>query len=140
MNNKKIATIIFALCLIGFFFLPYISLGPFGSISGFDMVTGPGGKTGDTEALIMKYLFILIPLSGIMLLIGAVNNGNYFLGRGLWALLPLLVLVYYIVRIFMEAGGIDSPGIGDIVKMFSYGFWATLGVSLALAFYWPKGK
>ena len=140
MNNKKIATIIFALCLIGFFFLPYISLGPFGGISGFDMVTGPGGKSGDTEAIIMKYLFILIPLSGIMLLIGAINNGNYFLGRGLWALLPLLTLIYFIVRILMGSGEQGSPEISEMIKMFGYGFWATLGISLALAFYWPKGK
>ncbi len=140
MNNKRIVTIILSLCLIGFFFLPYISMGAFGSVSGFDVVTAPAVGSADVETTIMKYLFILIPLSGVMLLIGAVNNGNYFLGRGLWALLPLLVLIYYIVRIIMQAGGADSPGIGDIVKIFGYGFWGTLGVSLVLAFYWPKGK
>jgi hypothetical protein len=140
MNNKKIVTIIFALCLIGFFFLPYFSLGPFGTISGFDIVTGPGGNSGDVETMIMKYIFILIPLSGIMLLIGAVNNGNYFLGRGLWALLPLLTLIYFIVRSLMGRPGQNSPEISELIKTFGYGFWATLGVSLALAFYWPKGK
>jgi len=140
MNNKQIATIILALCLIGFFFLPYLSFGGFLTQSGFDIVTASGIKSNDVETTIMKYIFILIPLSGIMLLIGALNNGNYFLGRGIWAFLPLLTLVYFIVRIFMEAGGAGSPPTSEIIKLFGYGFWATLGVSLALAFYWPKQK
>ena len=140
MNNKQIVTIILALCLIGFFFLPYISVGGLFTASGFDMVTATGVQSNDTETILMKYIWLLIPLSGIMLLIGALNNGNYFLGRGVWALLPLLTLIYVIVRIIMEAGGQGSPGISEMLKMFGYGFWGTAVASLVLAFYWPKQK
>ena len=49
------------------------------SISGYDMVfTGDGGGEGAWK----KYLMLLIPLIGLLLLVGAFNSGNSILPRG----------------------------------------------------------
>lgn len=82
--NRKILTIILAVLLIASFFLP---LGATGSTSAFDVVQLPSFGNS-IEAILMKYLWLVMPLSGIMLLIGALNKETYFLGRGLWAMLP----------------------------------------------------
>jgi hypothetical protein len=118
--DKKILTIVLAVVLIGCFFLAY-----FGGVSGFDLVKAPGGTWE-------KYIPILIPLSGILLLIGAAS-GNYIGGRGLWALLPLLTVIYMIVRPL-----IDKVPFEALIKLFGVGFWITLVASLVLAFYNPK--
>jgi len=75
--NRKLLTIILAVVLIASFFLPVWSIS---STSAFDAVQATSYGTG-IENMLMKYLWIIFPLSGIMLLIGALNNGNYFLGR-----------------------------------------------------------
>lgn len=134
-------TIILAIALLGCFFLPFLKFGSAGGASGFEIVTAEGGRAGDIDAILMKYIWVLIPLSAIMLLIGALNNGNYFLGRGIWTLLPLLTLVYFIVRLFLEARkGEGSFEISELGEVFGVGFWATLGVSLILAIYHPRLK
>ena len=129
--DKKILTIVLAVILIGCFFLPYVSFMGM-SASGYDAVFSDSG--GDWQ----KYIPLLIPLSGLMLLIGAVNNGNYIIGRGLWAWLPLLTLLYMIIGKPL----IDGAAIGDIFKMigktYGMGLWGTIAASLVLAFYNPK--
>ncbi len=127
--NRKMVTIILAIVLIGSFFLPLFSTS---SGSAFDVIKAPSYGTG-AEALLAKYIWIVMPLSGLMLLIGAVNNGNYFLGRALWAWLPLLAMLYIIVRPV-----IDGVKIGDLIKTFGVGFWAMLVASIAVAFYNPR--
>lgn len=130
--NRKILTIVLAVMLIASFFLP---LGNHTSTSPFDIVQGPSYGS-EIEALLMKYGWLLIPLSGVMLLIGALNNGNYFLGRGLWCFLPLLALLYLIIRPITLLGG--RFDIGGLVKGLGVGTWVALVASLVLVFYWPK--
>jgi len=127
--NRKIVTIVLAIVLIAGFFLP---LSGSSSSSAFDIVKGPSYGSG-VEALLMKYLWALVPISGLMLLVGALNNGNYFLGRGLWTWLPLLALLYFIVK-----PAIDGAKIGNLVKDFGIGYWVMLGGSLILALYNPR--
>lgn len=130
--DKKMLSIILGVVLIGCFFLPYASLMGV-NISGYDSVFSGAGDW-------KKYILLLIPISGLMLLIGAVNNGNYILGRGLWAWLPLLTVLYMIIVEPLMNGA----KIGDIFKMigkgYGIGLWITIAASLVLAFYNPRSK
>jgi hypothetical protein len=130
--NRKIVTIILAVMLIASFFLP---IGNHASTSPFDLVQAPSYGSG-IEAMLLKYGWLLIPLSGILLLIGALNNENYFLGRGIWAFLPLLALLYLMIRPITLIGG--RFDIGGLIKGFGVGTWIALVASLVLAIYWPK--
>ena len=130
--DRKMFTIILAIVLIGCFFLPYWSFMGM-NVSGFDSVKASGGSW-------QKYILLLIPLSGVLLLIGAVNNENYPLGRNLLCWLPLLTVLYTII----VSPLIEGVGFGDIFKMigkgYGIGWWITIAASLVLAFYNPKGK
>ena len=138
--DRKTVTIVLALALIGCFFLPYLQYGPVNA-SGFDLLTAPTNNGADRGLLIMKYIWIMIPVAGIMLLIGALNNGNYFLGRVIWAFLPLLTLLFVVVQIFRDAKRIGANiSISELAMNMGIGFWITLGLSLLLAFYWPRQK
>jgi hypothetical protein len=128
--NKKIWTIILAIILIGCFFLPVYNSG---NTSWYDLVFKvPGG--GDWN----KYIPLLIPLSGVLLLIGALNNGNYFLGRGIWAWVPFLTVFYLLIG----APLIDGEGLKDIFKVigrgYGIGMWVTIAASLAAVIYTPR--
>jgi hypothetical protein len=138
--DRKTITIVLALALIGCFFLPYLQYGPV-TASGFDLLTAPVISGGEKVLLIMKYIWIMIPVAGIMLFIGALNNGNYFLGRSIWAFLPLLTLFFVVAIIFRDAKKTGaSTLISDLTANMGTGFWITLGISLVLALYWPKRK
>jgi hypothetical protein len=138
--DRKTVTIILALALIGCFFLPYLQYGSV-TASGFDLLTAPNISGADKGLLIMKYIWIMIPVAGIMLLIGALNNGNYFLGRGIWAFLPLLTLLFVMAIIFRDAKKIGTNiSISELAKNMGTGFWITLGLSLLLALFWPRRR
>lgn len=132
--DRKILSIILGIALIVSFFLPMFS-GVL-NFSAFEMVKAPSGGGLDFEMTIYKYVWVLVPLSGVMLIVGALNNNQYILGRGLWAILPLLAVLYYIIRPLMES----NSNIGDMVKRFGIGMWLAVAASLILAFYWPKQK
>ncbi|MBI5859009.1 MAG: hypothetical protein HZB42_15355 [Sphingobacteriales bacterium] len=130
--DRKIFTIVLAVVLIGCFFLPYFSFFGMG-VSGFDLVKASGGGW-------QKYILLLVPLSGVLLLIGAVNNENYPLGRNLLCWLPLLAIIFTVIISPL----IDGAAFGDIFsalgKGYGAGLWATIAASLVLAFYNPKAK
>ena len=119
-------TILLAVVLIGCFFLAYLKP----DLSGYEAVFQSPGGEGSWE----KYVWLLIPLSGLLLLIGALNNGHYVLGRSLWTWLPLLTIIFIIVRLYMET----RPELSQLAKVFGIGFWITLVASLVLAFYQPR--
>jgi hypothetical protein len=127
--DKRILTIILAVVLIGCFFLDYGS-----SVSGYDLVFKMPGNDWQ------KYIPLLIPVSGILLLIGALNNGNYFITRAIWAWVPLLTILYWIIGSPL----INGVAIGDIFKGlgkgYGIGLWVTIAASLVLAIYNPKSK
>ena len=76
---------------------------------------------------------LLIPIPAVLLLIGALNNGNYIGGRTLLSWLPLLTILYHLIRMVVE-----GAAIGDLVKVIGLGLWISLAASLVLAFYNPK--
>lgn len=129
--DRKMLTIILAVLLIAGFFLPYFSYAGRGGASGLDFITAKGGDW-------QKYLFLLFPLSGLLLLIGALNNENYMLSRGLLCLIPLLTLLYMIfINPLIEGAKFDLI-LKSIGKNYGIGFWLTIGASLVLAFYQPR--
>src|SRR5436190_23070906 len=119
--NTRTLTIILAVALVGCFFLPYVSVGGF-SASGYDSVFKMPGNW-------QKYIPALIPLSGILLLIGAANNGNYPLGRNLLAWLPLLTVIYMLV---IDPLLIHKQSIGDMIKVVGYGLWISVAAAVVL--------
>jgi hypothetical protein len=130
--NRKYLTIVMAIALIAAFFLPLLS----GiKISPFDIVTAPG-KSNDA---LMKYIWVLIPISAILLLIGALNNEQYFLGRGIWAWLPFATLVFVLIRLYFKEGDAKVPFV-EFIKTFGVGFWIMFAASLILAFSWSKPR
>ena len=129
MDNRRIVTIILALALIGFIFLPYVY-----DKSGFEIVTNTSIVASGIQMMAMKYIWLAIPLSGLILFIGAVNNGKYLLSRTIWALLPLITLLAVFGRTLTESRGEGAPATSELISMFGFGFWATAGVSLVLAF------
>ena len=126
MNNKMITPIL-AVVLLVCFFLPYFSNGS-ESFSAFNIVFGKHGLTGVGSA--ERYLWLLIPLAALLLLFGGSTSGGFIY----W--LPLIGLVYIIVRIYMEAKGMGggNVAIGDVLKLASYGFWISLGAAVLLPF------
>lgn len=128
--NRKIFTIVLAIVIIAGFFLP---ISNHGSGSAFDAIQQSYPVSG-LEPMLMKYLWILVPVSGLILLVCALNNEHYVPARFLWAVLPLLALAYLIGRPATE--GVD---IMDMVKTFGIGFWAMVGGALILAIYHPGG-
>jgi hypothetical protein len=127
--NRKMLTIALSVLLLAGFFLPWYS-GFAGKLSGLDLVTAKGADW-------KLYLLVLIPLSALLLLLGAVN-GNYVLGRGLLAILPLLAVLFFVII----APLIEGVKIGDIFKSigkgYGIGLWLTIIGSIVLAFYNPK--
>lgn len=130
--DRKTLTIILGVLLIGSFFLPFYSIMG-SSVSGLDLVTSKGVSW---EA----YLLLLIPVSGLLLLLGELNNGNYIIPRSLLTWLPLLTVLFWIIGMPL----INGAAFGDIFKMigkgYGVGLWVAIATSLVLAFYNPPAR
>lgn len=117
--DRKTFTLILAVVLIGAFFLAYYNY--FLSVSGYDIVFSTGGDDWQ------RFILLLTPICGVLLLVGALNNGNYILGRGLLSWLPLLAVLYWIL-IGPIVNGMD---VGDVFKsigkLYGIGLWLTIG-------------
>jgi hypothetical protein len=134
--DRKMVTLILSLALVGCFFLPYIDLGYFGKVNGFNIVFPKDGGGEGWE----RYIWLLIPVAGILLVFGALSNENYFLGRGFLSWLPLLALIFCLIVSPM----IHGAAIGDVFKTlgkgYGVGLWITIVASLILAFYNPRAR
>lgn len=130
-------TLILGLALAGCFFLPYIDAGFFGKASGFNLVFPKGGSNGESWE---RFIWLLIPVAGLLLLLGALGNENYFLGRGFLSWLPLLALLYMIIVGPMIHGEAISDVFKHLGQSYGIGLWITIGLSLVLAFYNPRAR
>jgi hypothetical protein len=120
--DRKVLSILLGLALLVSFFLPYLDFGG-STASGLDIVK----NAGESRDPVMTYIWLIFPLSGLMLLIGALNNGNYPGGRALWLWLPLLALIF-ILFIYPVMNDVT---IGDAFKTFGRGFGIGLWIALA---------
>ncbi len=129
--DRKTLTIILAVALIASFFLPFYSFGGRGA-SGLDIVTakGAGWET---------YLILLIPISGLLLLLGELNN-NYILSRGLLSWLPFLTILFILFINPLIKGADFGSIFKNIGKGYGAGLWIAIVTSLVLAFYNPPAK
>jgi uncharacterized membrane protein YciS (DUF1049 family) len=125
--NKKTLTMILAVLLIVGFFLPYISASLFSmkGFSGLDLIKGVGKAD--------KYVLLLSPIAGLLLLAGAANNGNYILSKGVLVLLALIGVLYMPIR-----GLIDGVDLGKLFQSMGIGYWLSLVSCILLALYNPK--
>ena len=119
--DRKTLIIILALALIVGFFLPYLS-----NASGFDLVKARGGDW-------KKYLLLLIPLSGLVLLLGALSPR--IATRSIWKWLPLLTVIFFIFLIPLIEGAPVNLGRG-----YGVGLWITIIAALILALYQPRTR
>jgi hypothetical protein len=123
--DRKTLTIVLAVALIASFFLPMAKIG--GSM--LDVVQAKGGDW-------KKYLLLVYPICGILLLIGALN-GNYVLSRSLLTWLPFLtfLLMHFILPL---VDGVKVDMLFQQFKGFGIGLWLAFVSSLVLAFYNPR--
>ncbi|MEO7984302.1 MAG: hypothetical protein ABI688_09490 [Bacteroidota bacterium] len=125
--DRKTFTIVLGLALIVAFFLP-LTLG----VSAFDLVKGRGGNW-------QKYLWLIPPICGALLLMGELNN-NYVVSRSFLTWMPLLTIIYFLIL----APLIDKVEIGTILKSigkgYGIGLWINIVASLVLAFYNPPPR
>ena len=136
--ERKSYTIILSITLLVSFFLPYLNYGAIGRPSAF-RIAMVRPKSYETWDLVIKYIWILVPLSAILLLIGCLRK-NDIPGRVLWTWIPLLTLLFLVGWFYLNARNISGRFVtsGELVNMFAFGFWLAFAASLLLAFYTPK--
>src|SRR5687768_16267038 len=106
--DRKTFTIVMGVALIAGFFLPMLSSGG----SALDMVKS---NVGDWQ----KYLWLIIPICGILLILGELNT-RYSSSRGLLTWLPLITLLYFLIL----APLINGVEFGSIFKSLGRGWGA----------------
>jgi len=137
-TNNKSVIITLAAVLVAAFFMPWVKF--FVSLSAWDMLFGEAGRYIDTG---FKYIAILIPIAGAIIIYGAAfNNENYPIAKGLLFRLPLITLVVLIIAIVSKIGDTGgrfrSSDLENITNIFGIGFWLTLVASIILPFLQSK--
>jgi hypothetical protein len=135
--DKKTLSIILGIILIASFFLPYLNLAGLFKVSAFDIIKGGGVMEGrSSKGSPDKYIMLLTPIAGVLLLIGALNN-NFILGRVLLGILALVGILYPVTRMLIDSGG---EGIGEIFGFLGIGFWLALVAGIVVIAYNPVKK
>jgi hypothetical protein len=120
-----------ALAIIGFL-LPWVSLGPFGSISGYDipkvaeMFSGMASIFNRGEVSSgsqFYYILYLIPLLSAYLLYGEYNGSKKFFA-------PAKIIIFLLSAFVVYK--LDSLGNGSIFEKAGIGLWITVGGSIYL--------
>ena len=123
--DRKTFTIVMAIALIAGFFLPIFKIGG----SAFDIVKGGGNWE--------NYLWVIIPICGLLLLLGELNN-KYVASRSLLTWLPLLtILVCAVIMPLVHKSLLDF---GTMLKVFGVGMWVMVVASILVAFYNPRPR
>jgi hypothetical protein len=130
--NRKTITIVLAVIIIASFFLPYFNMAGLFKMSGLDIISGGGmdGSKGSPD----RFLMLLAPLGGVLLLVGALNNEKYIPSRMVLGVLALLGVIYPLIRGVIEGG----EGLSQVFKFLGIGFWLGLVASVAVLVYNPK--
>lgn len=136
MQNKKIRIAIFSILLCSSFFMPWLSI--FINVSASDIVFSSLSENFISN---WRYILLLIPISGIIALLGIIfNNGKYIIPPGLLFILPLLSIVILIVVFASKAtengvgGSIESNDALQLIKTLKIGFWISLICSIVFPF------
>lgn len=122
------------LCAIGlivFFFFPWVSIGGFISISGYEIpdiakgfgqLAALGSQTGKTDPRIyLFYLIYLIPIFSVLTLIFGLTNNNTKFTAFVSGIVPIAALFYALSQAGM-----------DIFEGMAIGAWLTLLVAIAM--------
>src|ERR1700712_5522006 len=136
-NNKGVIITLSAV-LVAAFFMPWVKF--FVSLSAWDMLFGEAGRYIDIG---FKYIAVLIPIAGAIIIFGAAfNNEKYPISKGLLFRLPLITLAVLIIAIIAKIGDTGSKFRGadleNIIQIFGIGFWLTLVTSIILPFFQSK--
>lgn len=123
--DRKTFSIVMAIALIVGFFLPLFKVGG----SAFDIVKAGGDW--------QNYLWAILPICGLLLLLGELNN-RYATNRGLVTWLPLLTIL--VLLIILPLINKDKMDFGAMIKAFGIGMWVLLVSSILLAFYNPRPR
>lgn len=125
------------LLILGGFFAPWLNLGFFGSISGFDIVTSARGILNSPDdtgiSVFILVTAIVIALAAAICLLYLVGLG---IGRAafvLFKLVPLLAFIAEIVYIYFKARNTPDDLADAGLNALGIGLYMTLGGSLLLA-------
>ena len=137
--DKKTLSIILGVLLIVSFFLPYLSVGGFIKASGFDIISGKDamGGEGSSSGSADKYIMLLTPVAGLLLLFGALNNNNYILGKPVLGVLALFGVLYPLIRGVIDGG---TDGLEYIFRFLGVGFWLGVAGAILTIVYNPPVK
>lgn len=136
-NNKSVI-ITLAAILVAAFFMPWIKF--FVSLSAWDMLFGDAGRYIDTA---FKYIALLIPIAGGIIIYGAAfNKENYPVDKKLLFVIPIITIALLIIAIYFKLGDnggrIRNSDLKEIFQIFGIGIWLTLISSIILPFLQKK--
>ena len=125
--RRRSITIFLSIALIASFFIPYYNWDSF-SLSGLDFVLS-------THTPGLKYLLLLIPLSGILLLLEALSDDRYLINKQWLMKIPLIVSITmaFVIYFNMNSKAMPFERI-SYLQILGWGFWLIMIISLLLAF------